>query len=118
VAAFSILKYNKYRYLINQKIMTKVKKIDVMSAAKVEGLIGVIIGLVMGIIFALFGAIASSFIGDRGSMGVMIGSGFGAIIIMPIMYGVGGFIGGAISALIYNLVSGWIGGLEIELENK
>ncbi len=98
--------------------MTKIKKIDVMSAAKVEGLIGAVIGLVLGVIFALFGAVASSFVGGREGMGMMIGGGLGAIILMPIMYGIGGFIGGAIGAFVYNLVAGWIGGIQIELENK
>jgi hypothetical protein len=99
--------------------MTKLKKIGVLSAAKIEGLIGAIIGLILGVIIAFFGAIVSSFLGDsREGMGLMLGGGLGAIIIMPIMYGIFGFIGGAIGAWVYNLVSGWIGGLEIELENK
>jgi len=46
----------------------------------------------------------------------MMYGGAAAIIILPIMYGIFGFIGGAIGAWIYNLVAGWIGGIEIELE--
>jgi len=33
------------------------------------------------------------------------------------MYGVMGFIGGAIAALLYNLFSNWVGGIEIEVES-
>ena len=32
------------------------------------------------------------------------------------MYGVIGVIGGAIGAALYNLVAGWIGGIEVEME--
>ncbi len=34
-------------------------------------------------------------------------------IVFPIMYGVLGFIFGVIGALIYNLVAGWTGGIEL-----
>jgi len=37
-------------------------------------------------------------------------------IFMPIFYAVFGFIFGIISAAIYNLVAGWIGGIEVEVE--
>ena len=42
--------------------------------------------------------------------------GVGAIIVLPIIYGIMGLIGGIITALIFNVVSGFIGGLEIEVE--
>jgi hypothetical protein len=102
--------------------MTKLKKIDPLSAAKIEGLIGVVFGLIAGIFMFIAGA------GIRGMMGaygggygygsMMAGFGIGAIIVMPIMYGICGFIAGAIVAWVYNLAAGWIGGIEIELENK
>ncbi len=49
------------------------------------------------------------------SSAIGIGGGVGAIIVMPIVYGIIGAITFGLSALIYNLVSGWIGGLEIDL---
>jgi hypothetical protein len=48
-----------------------------------------------------------------------VGSGIGIIIgaiLAPVLYGIVGFIIGALAALVYNLVAGWIGGIEIELE--
>ena len=36
-------------------------------------------------------------------------------IMMPLLYAGMGFVIGALSAVIYNLVAGWIGGIEIEL---
>ena len=37
-------------------------------------------------------------------------------ILMPVIYGVMGFIGGVIGAAVYNLVARWIGGIELEVE--
>lgn len=99
--------------------MTKLKKIGVLSAAKIYGLCCTLMGLLLGLIFALFGSVFSSIMQASGAevSGMLVG-GLGAIIIMPIMYGIFGFVGGAIGAFIYNLIAGWIGGIEIELENK
>jgi hypothetical protein len=41
--------------------------------------------------------------------------GFGAIILFPICYGIIGGIFAAIGAAIYNLVAGWVGGLEVDI---
>jgi hypothetical protein len=40
--------------------------------------------------------------------------GFG--IMMPVVYGVIGFVFGVIGAAIYNLIASWIGGIEVEVE--
>jgi hypothetical protein len=102
--------------------MMKLKKIDPMSAAKIEGLIGVVFGLIAGLFMVIAGAGIRSMMGGYGDGynygSMMAGFGIGAIIIMPIMYGIGGFIAGAVVAWIYNLAAGWIGGIEIDLENK
>jgi len=36
---------------------------------------------------------------------------------LPIFYAVMGFVGGAIGALVYNIFSGMVGGIEIEVES-
>ena len=46
----------------------------------------------------------------------MAGMGIAAVIVMPIIYGVLGFIGGIISAAMYNLIAGFVGGIEMEFE--
>lgn len=40
------------------------------------------------------------------------GPGLGFLLIFPLLYLIGGFIFTAISALVYNLVAGWVGGIE------
>ena len=38
------------------------------------------------------------------------------MIAVPVFYGILGFIGGAIGALVYNLAAGVVGGVRVELE--
>jgi len=42
--------------------------------------------------------------------------GVGAIVFLPIFYGVIGAVGGAICAALYNVFAGMIGGVELNLE--
>ena len=75
------------------------------TVGKVSGATYGLFGFIGGAIFSLF-----SVVGGGGS-GIFFG--LGAIIILPILYGVLGFIFWIISAAIYNLVSGKIGGIVI-----
>lgn len=88
------------------------KQFDVMSVAKIQAVIMAIFGFIIGLFIAgisMLGGAASSFTGSLpGATGVV---GIGAVIIFPIMYGIGGFISGAIGAIIYNFVAVKIGGI-------
>jgi hypothetical protein len=44
------------------------------------------------------------------------GLGTGFALALPILYGVCGFIFTAIGCAIYNVVAGWVGGVEVELD--
>ena len=101
-----------------------IRRFNVFSVAKIQGFlgfgIGLLIGVVYGLVFMIFGAAISSLApqGDSQAMG-----GVGAIVIgliimiaVPIFYGILGFIGGAIGALVYNLAAGVVGGVKFELE--
>ena len=92
-----------------------IKRFNVLSVAKVYGLIGVVIGFILGLIIALF----SGFVAAIGSFTGMQYAGFAglgvlAIIIAPITYGIMLFITGAIGAFIYNIVAERIGGIVFE----
>ena len=100
--------------------MQEIKKIDIISLAKIEGALGAVIGFIVGIIFALIGTAFMGFSEMAGDIPGASGLFFGvaAIIFLPIVYGIVGFIGGLIVAFLYNVVAGWVGGIEIELEPK
>lgn len=94
--------------------MATVKNVGPISVMKVCGILYAIVGLVLGAIFSLFamlGAAAGS--SEMGAMGMLFG--IGAIVILPIFYGLLGAIGGAIMALIYNFCAKIVGGVEVEI---
>ncbi len=100
--------------------MATVKRIGPASAFKIGLVLYAMFGLVVGVIMAcvsmLMGSLGSmGGAGALGARGFGFGFGVGSIIIFPILYGAIGGIGGAISAALYNLVAGWVGGLEVEI---
>ncbi len=93
-----------------------IKRIDVLSAAKITGIIAAAFGLLAGILMFLFSSLLGGVMGSDGGGFLAAVGGFMGIIILPIMYGIFGFIGGAIQAFIYNLAAGVIGGIRVETE--
>jgi hypothetical protein len=96
-----------------------IRRISPMSCAKVCGLLYAVIGFLIGACFTLvMVTIGSVLPQDEQRMGAFFGAlfGGGAILILPIFYGVLGFIGGAIVAAVYNLIAGWTGGIEIDVQ--
>lgn len=82
----------------------RIRKVGVLSVANVSGIIGVFIGFLTGLIFVIFSLLMSSILPVDFSF-FSFDFGYSSIIIFPIFYGVFGFIGGAISAFIYNLAA-------------
>lgn len=102
----------------------KIRKLGILSVAKIYSVMMLVLSLLISIpygliiiVYALFGAGMMG--GDAafavGGGGVLLG--IGIMIGLPIFYGVIGFIGGALAALVYNIFSGIIGGVEIEVES-
>ena len=95
-----------------------IKRVNPMSAARVSGVLGVLLGLLIGACVSLFmvvagGTIAAASDKPGGAIaGLLFGA--GAIIILPIFYGVFMFIMGLIQAALYNLAARWTGGIEID----
>lgn len=92
-----------------------IKRIDVLSVAKITGIIAAAFGLFFGLIFFLFSSLFGAILGNHGGGSAMFG-GIAGIFLLPILYGIFGFIGGLIQAFVYNLASGFVGGVRIEVE--
>ena len=100
----------------------RVNRIGIGSAAKLSGAMYASFGLIFGIIFglaAMFGAGLANLAGESGDappafFGALFG--VGAIVLLPILYGVLGLVAGAFSAAIYNLFARMVGGLEVEIQ--
>jgi hypothetical protein len=102
----------------------RIRKLGVLSVAKIQGLVMLVVSLLIsipyGIIIILYSLFGASLVGGNASYAVGGGGIVIGIVVMiglPILYGIIGFIAGAISALVYNLFSGIVGGIEIEVEN-
>jgi hypothetical protein len=92
-----------------------IKSFGVLSVGKFCAVIGLIWGFLVGLMVAVgIGGIGSM----MGSHALGIGAGIVGLIVMIIIGGIGGFISGAIGAIIYNIILGAIGGIEMDLETK
>jgi len=90
----------------------ELKKIGVLSLAKIAGLFGVIYGFVSGILIVI---IVSKVPTVAEQLGIVSQWGAKSIIILPIINGATYFIAGIILAFIYNLITSWVGGIKVDL---
>lgn len=93
--------------------MAIIRRIGVVSFAKLQAFIMCLMGFILGIIIA----VASQFAGEEVT-GSFFATGIAAIIVMPLVYGILGFIAGLITGWLYNLGARFVGGIEIDLEKK
>lgn len=92
-----------------------VRRVGVFSLAKVSGALYALLGLLIGACITLFSLVGSAMVPKDAGFGGMI-FGAAAIIVVPIFYGVLGFIMSAIMGALYNLIAGWVGGVEIDVQ--
>ena len=83
----------------------RVRRFGVGQTAKVCGILYALIGLIAAPIFLVAALLAPS----------EAGLGVGFAVLLPLFYGLLGFVFTAIGCFVYNLVAGWVGGIEIEI---
>ena len=104
-----------------------IRRVDPVSLGKIQAFVGAAFGFLVAIMWAgmmaIGGMAAGGFGGVRGGGGPPAGAGVvmgafavGAVIGMPMMYALMGFISGLIGGFVFNLAAGMIGGLEIEVD--
>ena len=88
----------------------QISRLSIHQTAKV---LAILYGM-MGLLFIpIFLVVSMAAPGDAGMLGM--GMGLGAALVFPIMYAVFGYVFVAIGCLLYNLVAGWVGGIEVEM---
>jgi hypothetical protein len=91
--------------------MAKIKRFGVLKMASFLGLYGLFLGLVFAILGFLGTLVISSSALD------LIGGGL-SLFLLPLLYGVMGFVGGLIFTPIMNLSLRIVKGLNLDLETK
>src|SRR5207244_12081539 len=83
-----------------------IRRVDALSVGKVLGCLYFLLGLIVGGIFSLFSL--AGFAAARGGRPAGPADflfGIGAVIVVPVAYGVIGLIGGLIMGTLYNVVA-------------
>ncbi len=89
-------------------MVQRIRRFSVGQTAKMMG----ILYALMGLIFAPFFFLVMLF--SPQSAPVPFGSVI--VLVMPVLYGVFGFVFVALGCALYNWVAGWMGGIEVQME--
>ena len=105
--------------------MQELKKINVLSMAKVFVLFGILMGLLMGLNYGLASmnepltfddaAAIAEVSPEQAFTAYMIALGWTNLLVLPILLGIFYFISGSVVALLYNLFSKKVGGIKVDL---
>jgi hypothetical protein len=94
-----------------------ITRIGPLSLAKIVALVYGVIGLLIGAVISLFALIGAAFAGAAAQpinsplVGLIFG--VGSVILLPIFYGLAGFVTSLIAAWLYNVIAARVGGIEI-----
>ncbi len=97
--------------------MYRIRRFGIVKTATVAAVMYMVIIAIFAVPFALLAAAAGSRIpvGDS-TIGVDAGGVIAVALLAIVFYGIVGWVVTAIACALYNLVAGWIGGIEVELE--
>lgn len=94
-----------------------IRRIGPLSLAKLMGVLYALMGLIIGAIISVVSLVGGALMaGQEGSGfgGMLFGA--AAVVVLPIFYGILGFVVTLIGAALYNLVAGWVGGVELDVQ--
>ena len=95
-----------------------IKRVNPVSAAKIGGvlygLLGLLIGACISIVALLFSGVMARATDEAGGAIFPMMFGAGAVVILPIFYGVLGFVMTLIVAALFNVASKLTGGVEVD----
>lgn len=103
-----------------QRVSRKMlKRIDPLSLAIVQGAVFGLLGLIPAVVvtgMTILGAAGGGMRGGGSPIAVGLVGGLIMAVFAPLMYGILGFIGGFMLALVYNLCASFTGGITMEFE--
>ena len=100
--------------------MVRIRRFGIIRTANMVAALYAFIALFFAAFIVLFGALGVA-IGPRGTIDSQVGAGIVGVLILALFvvafYAIVGWVFTAIACAIYNLVAGWVGGVEIQLES-
>jgi hypothetical protein len=96
----------------------ELKEIGAVSSAKVLGVFYTAIRLIAGLIVAAIGLTGAALGNASDGMNPLLGGLFsvGAIVVLPVLYGIFGVLGGLIFSWLYNVIARLVGGIQVTLQ--
>lgn len=94
--------------------MHVIKSVGVLSCAKIMGAIQAAIGLIFMPFFLLAGLVGALANPGTERVSSVVFAVFA--VFLPLFCGVFGFLMGALAAWVYNLISEWMGGIQLEFQ--
>jgi hypothetical protein len=99
--------------------VAEIKRFGILSVAKINAAISLVIGLILSVLWIMFAGVAGIARGINsaaiGSAAMNGASGLVVIIFVTIVYAIVGFIAGALVAFLYNVAAGWFGGIQMDI---
>jgi hypothetical protein len=93
-----------------------IRRVSPLSCAKIAGTLYALFGLIFGGIVSLI-AVAGGFASNNAEGAAFSAIfGVGAVVLLPLLYGGMGFVMSLITAWLYNVVAGMVGGIEVDVQ--
>lgn len=97
------------------KRMLSLKRVGVMSVGIFTATMAAVMSFIAAIFLVILTSLGLRFNGAFNPGAAVAGAGL--LIIMPLIYGIFGFIGGVINAVIYNVIAEITGGIRLEFDD-
>lgn len=97
--------------------MTRVRRIGIVSLANIVAAIAFVMTLFVVVLLLLVVLPAQQLTVSR-YFNIPAGGPVGFFLIVPFIYAAIGWIAGALSALVYNLIASFTGGVQLQLEHR
>lgn len=96
--------------------MVVLKRIGVLSTAKISGAVELVSGLAFAVLLLLAGGAAVAFVGP--SLAIFTNMGLLVLIVLPLAACLAGFFGNGVFAFIYNVFASWLGGVVFDIKGR
>jgi len=93
---------------------SSIKRFGVLSVGRAFGIMYGLMGLILGAILSVLSLIVSVLSGQSLILNPLVG--VWSIVLLPLFYGIVGFLMGLLTAWLYNISARWVGGIVVELK--